>query len=194
MITPSFSVVEKGGSPVEVEVFKSEIKRDQADTYDDARLSNMLEAATEIIQHHCDRALMTQTLCYVLPDRYMCEGPDGIELPRPPLQKINAITCVDTDTGAETTLDSDIYYIDPYSEPGRLVLVNGASWSDLGGAFFRICYDAGYGDDSKDVPDDLIRAVIMLATHLYVHGMNFDTKLMPPELSFLVGPYVVMRA
>lgn len=189
MILPTLKVIDAGGSPVELPTFKNAIKRSD-DAYD-ANLTGLLETATDLIENHCNRALKTQTLCYVLPDRCMNVGPKGIEL-RPPLQDINSVTCVDTDAGTETVVDDDIYYFDIYSEPGRLVLKDGQSWSDLDNPYFRISFDCGYGADA-DVPYALKHAVLLLAAHLYVEGMNLQTTELPPEIAFIVGPYVIVK-
>ena len=119
-------------------------------------------------------------------------GSEGIELPRPPLQGVNIIKCVDADTGTETTVSSSLYYTDTASEPGRLVLKNGASWSDLSGPFFKICYDAGYGDTQDTVPPDLITAIVQLIIHLHTGTANFSVSL-PPEIDYLIQPYKVVH-
>lgn len=175
--------------PVDPDQVLDVLKIDDTTTLQDLRIETLIAAASNLVEHHTRRALLTQTLLYVLPDVCM---KDEIELPRPPLQDVNSITCVDVDSGTETTVDEDIYYLDTYSEPGILRLKNGASWSDLGEAFFRISYDAGYGDTQDTIPAPLITAILQLIIHLHKSEANLDVSI-PPEVQYLIQPYVVIQ-
>ncbi len=97
--------------------------------------------------------------------------PNGrvIELPRPPLQSVEAITYLDED-GVEQTFASANYHVDTASLKGRVVLAPGAVWpflADVPGAA-RIRFVAGYGDTAADVPAMAISAMLLhiQAAHL----------------------------
>jgi hypothetical protein len=51
-----------------------------------------------------------------------------IPLPRPPLISVDVVSSVDTVTGLETVFDPSNYFVDTYSQPGRLCLWPAKIW------------------------------------------------------------------
>lgn len=150
--------------PVTTSDVKAHLRIDHSDQ--DTYLDELVDAATNYVESHQNRSLITTTW-----DLYLDCWPAGREilLPRAPLQSVTSIVHVDDD-GAETTLSASSYFVDTFSTPGRVVLVDGAQWptGDLravGGV--RVSFVAGHGDASTDVPARQRHLVKLLVAHWY---------------------------
>lgn len=89
-----------------------------------------------------------------------------IELPLPPLVSVEAVTTTNA-AGSTSSFSSDNYYVDVYSEPGKIILKQGKLWpSDLR---YHDCitvdFTAGYADGS--IPPMLKIAMMQIAAHWY---------------------------
>jgi len=157
-------------------------------TTDDALIEGYIAAAREYAENVTRRALITQTLEYVL------DGwPSGVEiqLPRPPLQSVTSVKYVDDDDVEHTFAPSN-YHAVTAGQPGRIVLGEDSSWptDDLrpGGAI-TIRFVAGYGNDPEDVPRLIRQAMMMMIGLLYENregGARLDTVdlLLWPQRAF----------
>jgi uncharacterized phiE125 gp8 family phage protein len=95
-----------------------------------------------------------------------------IRLPRLPLVSIDSVTWFDW-SGNAHVLSSSGYFMDDYSEPGRLCLRYGTNWPfwplgarpQLAGI---VRFTAGYSTTPESgIPDPLVEAIRKLATELY---------------------------
>jgi len=134
-------------------------------TADDNEIAGLVQAATEQVELWARRALVTQTLDYTL-DAW----PDGriITLPRPPLVSVTSIT-YKSDAGVAATFSSTYYAVDADAEPGRVALLDSASWPST--ALYpvspiKVRYIAGYGAASA-VPERYKQAIKLLCGHWY---------------------------
>jgi uncharacterized phiE125 gp8 family phage protein len=152
--------------PITLAVAKAHLRVDFDD--DDTLIGALITAAREYCEDVLGRALMTRTLEGALDDEP--EG-DTITLPRPPLSSVRSVKFYDTDDVA-TTVDPADYLVDITSEPGRVVLNDGAEWPqvDLRPANAVVIeFDAGYGDDPEDVPAKFRQAMLLMIGHWYTH-------------------------
>lgn len=105
--------------------------------------------------------------------------PGIVELPKYPLQDVDAVTTYDESSNATSITVADFFDIDAYSTRGRMALQSGATWPT---ALRRtnailIEYTSGYGDVAADVPAPLKLAVKNVAAYLYNHrGDGCDPK------------------
>lgn len=117
---------------------------------EDSYIAALIAAARASIEHETGRALVTQTLRVRL-DRVPYFDRE-LRIPRAPLAGVSAFTYIDT-AGATQTFDAANYTVDTVSTPGRIVLVEGASWpADVArqpGAV-RIQYTAGCAPGAVD--------------------------------------------
>lgn len=101
-------------------------------------------------------------------DRFPCDG-SPIRLPRMPLFSVDSIWSYGTD-GSSSQFGSSGWFIDSFSEPGRVCLNYGFTWpsgrrSPIAGI---IRFTAGYSTGNvAAIPDPLLEAVRKLATELY---------------------------
>jgi uncharacterized phiE125 gp8 family phage protein len=182
--------------PLTLEEVKLHLRLDETDVTEDALLNDLILAAREAVEARINRALMTQTIQLVL-DGWPCEG---IELPRPPLQSLTSITYTDY-LGTAAIVPAASYFLDDENSPARVQLAYGQTWPQVSlrssGAIV-VEFVAGYGDESTDVPQSLLQAMLLLVGHWYeTREAVSDTKSVagqqevPFAVTALLAPYRV---
>lgn len=180
--------------PVSLAELKLQARIDADLSDEDTLLASYLAAATRQVETETGRQLMLATWVY----RADGFSPHGtLALPRPPLLSVTSVQYVDAD-GVTQTWDAANYVVDPYRDPGRIVLAQGASWPstrDVPNAV-TITYQAGYGaslvddvyeEDATQVPPELRHALLLLTAEWYRHREPTE------ERPYLVLPYAVER-
>ncbi len=155
--------------PVDLDSVKQHLRVDTTD--DDILIQTYIKAARLHAEAFSNRAYCTKTIEYYL-DAFPSE--DHIDIPLPPLVSISSIKYYDT---ANTdylfplapAAASTVYYVDTYSEPGRVVLVYGGQWPSTtlrpaNGVL--ITYVAGYGL-AQVVPQNVKMAMLLLIGDYY---------------------------
>lgn len=144
--------------PVTLEEAKAHLRIDG--TADDATLAAIIAAATQYVEQQTRQALTSTTFRLSL-DTFPQDR--EIQLPRPPLQSVEAIKYTDA-TSQEQTLDPATYTVDTATKPGRIVLKPGQTWPSTDGsaASVRVEFTAGYGT-GDDVPMLLRQAIKLTA-------------------------------
>ena len=150
--------------PLTVEEVQQHLRIDGDAEYD--LLAAYIRAAREACEAETWRALITQTWETALPG---WPSERRIVLPKPPLQSVTWVKYV-TEDGTEHTLDSDLYRVDSFAEPGLVILRRDQSWPgetlDVG-LPVRVRYVAGYGDTAASVPAGLVQGMKMVIGHWY---------------------------
>ena len=170
--------------PITIDDLKNDLKVDADLTEDDALIRALGIAARRVAESIQNRALITQTLELALDE---WPGGNTLEIPRPPLKSVASITYYDEDD-AEHVLDPASYYVDTYSEPGRVVLKAGESWPDevlrpANGVIVQ--FVAGYGDEESEVPETTVQALRLLVGHWYENREAVSsTGAIPKEVPF----------
>lgn len=120
--------------------------------------------------------------------------PLAIRLPRPICQSVTSITYRDL-TNTVRTLDPSAYYVDPTSEPARIVPMPSLTWPStqvyLPGAV-QVTYVTGsYGDgvEVDTCPKTVVAAILLMVGHLYEHRetvSELDLKSIPLGVTALL--------
>lgn len=109
-------------------------------TDQDSIIDMLIKSATARAELITQRAFVQRTLQLILP----C-WPEAIELPHPPLVSVESITYIDDD-GVQQTLDTDLYDVHTWKEPGFIV----RAWDEIWPSYravpdaIRVNYTAGY--------------------------------------------------
>tara|TARA_S200002703_G_scaffold61685_1_gene53591 strand:- start:11860 stop:12450 length:591 start_codon:yes stop_codon:yes gene_type:complete len=130
---------------------------------EDTFINTLIKTARQFAEDKTGRALITQTWKATL-DNGSLPTDSIIELPRPPLQSVTAVTYVDSD-GATQTLSTDNYTVDTLSEPGRIMFEDMPTIKSTINAL-TVEYVAGYTDTSE-VPSGIKQGILILVEHWF---------------------------
>lgn len=180
-------------APASEPVTPAELRAQLAETetgLPDAQANALIAEARELIEQMTGLALISQQWTLAL-DRwpagqeqwwdgvrqmaiseiYTANSLRAVELPRYPLASVDSVTVFDdAGTSAAVTI-ADVFDVDTYRRPGRMVLRNGATWPIALRASnaIVIVYTAGFGANASAVPAILKRAVKQVAAYLHSH-------------------------
>lgn len=131
--------------PIALAEAKLHLKEDLVSVDNDARISFLISAARQAVEHVMGRAIMLQTL-----ENTLDEFPNAIRLDMPPIIDVVSVEYTDT-TGAAVALSAPSYTLDATSEPGWLVPAYGYSWpaTQCSVNAVRVRYRAGYSTSSN---------------------------------------------
>lgn len=126
--------------PITLAEAKLHLKEDLVSVDNDARISALISAARQAVEHSMGRAIMLKTL-----ETTLDEFPDAIRLDQPPIVDVISVEYTAED-GAATALSAASYTLDNASEPGWLVPAYGCSWPATQCSInaVRVRYRAGY--------------------------------------------------
>lgn len=168
----------------------------ESDT-DDFNARGKLLAALSRVEGRTLRKLMRSQFDFAF-DRFPCDG-SPIRLPWMPLVSIDSVWSYDLD-GNSSQFGSSGYFVDTYSQPGRLCLKSGFTWptgrrAQVGGV---VRFTAGYTTTPESgIPDPLIEAVKKLATELYENrevtlvGVGSNVAELPFGLEEMLSEYLL---
>lgn len=177
--------------PVSLAAAKLHLRVDHDD--EDALIRGCIAAARQDAEHQLGRALCAQTLRLSL-DRFpgAC-----IELLRPPLLAVKAITYLDGD-GVRQTLDPADYRAITDELVGYVLPAYGASWPTVRAepGAVQITYTAGW-PEASDVPESIKSWIKVRLGTLYKLRATVDSAAIndAPRQAFdaLLDPYRVYR-
>lgn len=183
--------------PVDLAQVRAQLGIDTEDY--DARLAGLIAAATEAVEIHIGRALITRGYSGYL--NWFPSGPQGhirpyIQLEKPPLISVTALTTFD-DSDNATVFPATSYYVDAVRTPGRIVLRRGQVWPiPLRMANgIKIDFSAGYGPNPGNVPESIRLAIlIMVGMFNEQRGDETSAPAMPPAVLALLSPFVFSPA
>ena len=202
-------VVEPAALPLSLNEAKAHLRLDRPE--EEALVAAMIRAATDLVEEHLGRALISQTWILSLdrwPARRVAHNVAGgpisavwepathVALPRAPVQSVDSVT-VFADDDTSTVFSPANYFLDTASEPARLTLRRGAGapvpTRAAGGIEVR--FVAGYGDTQSDVPVALVEGIKRLVTYLFEHRDNAEPGAgsMPANVQALFAPYRMVR-
>lgn len=147
-------------SVVSLSEAKSHLNVDHSD--DDVYIEMIVKSATDYAQKFTGRAFLTQTWDLVI-DAF---PEDGIFIPFPPLSQVLGVFYLNSD-GDEVQLDTGMYEVDVYSEPGWIVPVSSGWPTPLDSInAVRVRFVAGWST-VNDIPSSIRAAVLLLTGTLY---------------------------
>mgnify|MGYP000512996135 CR=1 FL=1 len=179
-------VTPPAGLPVTLAQVKAHLRIETDD--DDDYLGELTALAVSHVEQATGVFLLTQTWRV-----YLDCLPAGamVELPVRPISQIDVVTVYDVDGDPSVVAASD-YQLDAVSEIPRLRF---AAMPSPGIAMNGIEIDCicGFGDTGADVPDQLIRAILVLCAHWYeFRGSGLDAAgagLEPEGFAKLIAPW-----
>jgi uncharacterized phiE125 gp8 family phage protein len=140
------------------------------DTHHDAKLSGLIDAATEYVQTHTGRQLINATFDFYLDAFPYCDS--YILLPRSPLVSITSVKYVNESDGVLTTWSSANYAAVTSREPGMVALAYQTAWPSSVRFLPEsvvIRFVAGYGATALTVPVRAKQAILLLVSHWFTN-------------------------
>lgn len=180
-------VVPPASEPVSLVEAKSHLRVDTS--AEDDLIADLISASRERIEAAVGRSLITQNWVLALDAWPIARA--WVDLPRPPLQQINAVRIYDSD-GTVSTWSAEAYFADLSAAPGRLILRAGEAWPIPGRPLrgIEIDYATGYGPTGSNVPGPLRQAILMDVAQGFERRGEEDGAGRAPW-SGLVEPYRV---
>jgi uncharacterized phiE125 gp8 family phage protein len=161
---------------------------------DDSLIAIYLRAARMTVEKYTERRLVPTALEYAV-DRFPC---GALKLPGSPLREVTSISYVDADEVVQT-LDTSLYAVDTYSEPGWLLPKAGTVWPYAKCVVnaVKINYVAGYDGpddiDERPAPSPLVAAVLLTLAQLYENReavvVGTTVAELPLGVKYLLQPY-----
>jgi len=172
--------------PVTLAEAKAHLRVETPD--EDDYITGLLAAATAHVEGATGKRLILQQWRVFL-DALPTDGP--VDIPLGPLISVDAVRVRD-EAGAPVAVDLSGVAADRHSDPPRLVFdeepISGQALNGI-----EIDVTAGYGEAGVDVPDQLRRAVLVLAAHWHAfRGQASDDALfgtVPRGLAALLAPF-----
>ena len=166
--TGTVCVTPPASEPITLAQAKVQCRVDSDITTDDDLITALITAARQYAETHQRRSLLTTTWRQSMDNFpvYLNSSlftPGEIRLPFAPLQSVTSIEYYNT-AGDLITLDSDMYYVDTDSQPGRILPVFGSPWPVITWTIpsaVRVTFVSGYTDVSL-VPQTTIQAMLLL--------------------------------
>ena len=170
--------------PITLAEAKSFLRIDTTD--EDSLINTLISSARSMCEEFTQRAFIKQTWDLWL-DRFpfgksekvwegvlqahrniLNEETRNITIPRPPLLSVIHLQTYD-DANVATTFTANDYVVDNVSQPGRIILENGATWpTDLrSGHAINVQFQAGYGGQASKVPAQIRHAILLTTAKLY---------------------------
>lgn len=170
--------------PVTLADVKAQLGIEASDTASDVVITRRITEAREWVENFTGRALITQTLEFVMdafPD-------DEIVIPRPAMQSVVSIKYLDASNVLQTMSSGD-YEIDTYSAiVHRIRLAYGKAWPtvvlDVWNAV-RVQYVAGYGAASA-VPGPIREAIMLIVGHWMNYQPGVESGVTITRIPFAV--------
>jgi hypothetical protein len=203
--------------PVSLDELKAFLAIDPGLTAQDAMLSSLLTAARTWCEAYTQRRFLT-TGMRLLMDFFpgyvdlrlagsrvsspFVSGPNAVlvgiryamELPYPPVQRIDLFQFVDTNGGASVLTEGTDYFADLLSQPARLTPPFGSMWpvARIVPNAVQVDYTCGYGDTADKVPEG-VKSAIKLLTNYWFENRLPDQNNIPLAVKAMLGPYRDMR-
>ncbi|MEZ5841426.1 MAG: hypothetical protein R3D02_13700 [Hyphomicrobiales bacterium] len=133
---------------------------------DDVLIAALIRAARQHVERETRRALIARSF-----RRYLDVWPSNriVSLSPAPLRRVLEVR-IHAGDGTPELLDGSLWLSDLGAEPGRMMLRRGVMalpGQPLSG--IEIDFEAGYGTDPADVPEELRRSLLALVVHWYEH-------------------------
>ncbi|MEO1780211.1 MAG: head-tail connector protein [Pseudomonadota bacterium] len=161
------------------------------DAGQDSLLEDLLRAALAAVEQRTTKAVLQRSFRWTLA---AWRGLDAEVLPVAPVWAVTAVRVLDAD-GGETEIAHTAYGLQLDAHRPCLVSRSYALPTVPVGGSVEIDFDAGYGADWAAVPQDLGRAVLLLAAHYHEHrhAVGDRTYRVPEGVTALLAPYRNLR-
>ena len=176
--------------PVSVPDAKRHLRLDH--DRDDALIGGLIAAARRHVEHETGLAVMLQTWRLYL-DQWPADR--CVRLRRHPVRRVETITVFDANGDPKPWLEASSR-LDTVSRPARL-MVSDAVAPEAAMNGIEIEFTAGLAETPNEVPDDIVRAILLLVAQWYEFRGAFSADdqpvAVPAGVDRLIAPYRAHR-
>lgn len=149
--------------PISLSEAKAWLKIEEDETIEDSLITSLITASREWVEKHCNVCLTTTTIV----EHYDCWH-RLMYLQRNPIA-ITSIKYFADD--AYSVLSSDVYSLDLYSSPARILIDYDYSLPVVDNVLnaIEIEYTSGFGESPSDVPAQIVQAIRLKLASMYTH-------------------------
>ena len=159
------------------------------DSEQDELLEAYLRAAIAAVEARTGLVLLTRSFVWSLSGwRHY----DRQELPVRPVSQIAEVKLIDRH-GGEDAIDTAVYRLEQDAQAPTLVASGVALPVLPSGGTVEITFDGGYGPDWADVPEDLARAVLLVAADFFDNRSAREGTGFPRSVMALIEPFRKFR-
>ena len=157
--------------PVEIVDLRRWINWLDDDSTHDPELERLAEDATETVERHVRRALITQSW------QWTTDRASVFELPRPPIQSVTSVRVFDRDD-QPTVVDPSDYLLLADRSPAVIVMDRDYQWPELRDHQpVEITFVTGFGDAASDVPRSYRTAIMQIVAFEFEHRGDRDIDM-----------------
>ncbi len=190
-------LIEEASVPDEVlplAAFKAHLRLGTGFAQEDVQdpvLKSFLKAALAAVEARTGKALISRVFSWSV-TRWRDPCAEG--LPIAPVRAIEALEISDAD-GADLIVSPERYGLEIDSQRPKIVARGGGFGAIPSGGKASIRFQAGFGPEWSDLPDDLAQAVFLLAAHYYEYRdeTSLTRGCMPFGVQTLIERYRPMR-
>lgn len=193
--------------PIDIEVLRRHANVD--DPTDDDLIMGRAAAATELVEQHLGRLLLTRTVTWTVAadergahalsgpafGRVTCPSGFGplsllrgwVELPRP-ASAITEVKLNHWDGAAQVLVAGTDYQSDLLAEPARIRL-RATPYAGNGIANMQVSFSSGYGSSPDDVPKSIQHAILLIVTNFGENRGEGEFTVWTSAVDALLAPY-----
>ncbi|WP_341860999.1 hypothetical protein [Gymnodinialimonas sp. 57CJ19] len=154
----------------------------------DTLLEGCLRSAMAAIEARIGKVLMRRQFALTL---VVWHNPASHGLPIAPVSSVDSVKLI-ARNGAETIVDEDRYVLRADAHRPSIETVAGSLPTPPEGGTIEVTLTAGFGPDWNNIPADLQRALLALASEFYGSGGAVSPQ-MPGHVMALIEPYRQIR-
>lgn len=154
----------------------------------DTLLEGCLRSAMAAIEARIGKVLLQRQFALTL---VVWHNPASHGLPVAPISSIDSVKLI-ARNGAETIVDEDRYVLRADAHRPSIETVAGSLPTPPLGGTIEVTVTAGYGPNWEDIPADLQRALLGLASEYYNSGGAISPPI-PGQVMALIEPYRQIR-
>jgi uncharacterized phiE125 gp8 family phage protein len=165
--------------PVTVAELRNFVGYPGTDSSIETVIENLGKSARLRLEQYCGRNFIEKTM--ILTESNVKRS---LQLPFGPIYEIESVKVYDSYGVLDETLtaDDDYYLIGEFDKYCKF-----ESWFD--GAYVKIEYTAGYGENTYDLPQALKDAILMQSKYDFDHRSRSDAQVITSEVMNLLTPY-----
>lgn len=172
------------------ETLRQMLRLEDDETHQNTLIDSLCAAARAKIEAYIRQRLIAREVT-ITEDAFPCDG--GIDLGIAPVSEIVSVTYIDA-AGSEQTLPESDYVLAVSQIPARIRPAYGKTWPVVRAVPDAVTITAtvGFGAEASAVPADILQAIRVYASRLYIYREDDDVQGdLPPSIKAMIAHHRV---